>query len=369
MNGLRSGARTLATSLAFVTAAHGAALAETPIRAGDHLSVVVYNHPDLSSAVVVTSDGDLSLPVVGEIHVEGLGSAAAAERIRVALARVMRSPSVVVRVTGQGQSLFFTGAVVGTLPFTPGESLVSAIGDFLAKSGPSPAAAGAGPGPSSMIDLRSVGVKRGQNDLGTFDIETLGRSGHPGPTLEPGDLVTLVDKPVRVDVRGDVKSPGPVYLYRGETLAQAVDQAGAFSATTSLSQIVLHRDGTDRTVSSAGAEFTGPAMDGDVLTLRPAPHVDVYGMVTTPGEIVLKNDRSLLSALYAAGGPTHYADLRHVEVVSNGAVRYVDVAALTHGDLHVNASLADGDVVFVPEGHKIDLLPVLETFGAIRSLL
>jgi polysaccharide export outer membrane protein len=80
----------------------------------------------------------------------------------------------------------------------------------------------------------------------------------------------------------------------------------------------------------------------------------VLGQVPTPGEFVLKNGSTLLSALYVAGGPTKWANVRDIEVVHNGDRKSYDLRGLQHGDLAPNVPLVDGDVVYVPEGHKID---------------
>lgn len=358
---------TTATLVSVLCLCGARASAETVVHAGDHVDVTVYNHPDLSTSATVTSDGDISLPVAGELHVEGLSSNAIAQRVRDALGRVMISPSVLVRVTAEGRNIFFTGSRVGTIAFEPSEHLVSAIGDFFQETSSGSRASSAA---VTAIDLRAVGLERDGHSMGTFNVEELGRTGESGPTLQPGDLVTLIDKPVRVDIIGDVRTPGPVYIYPGESLTEAVEEAGSFSPTTSLSHIVLERAGNERVISSAGAEFTAPAENGDVLTLQAAPHVNVFGMVSTPGEVILKNDTTLLSALYSAGGPTKWADVKHIRIVSHdGDARYVDLAKLVHGDLTANVALNDGDMIFVPEGHRLDATPVIETINAARAFL
>jgi polysaccharide export outer membrane protein len=77
-------------------------------------------------------------------------------------------------------------------------------------------------------------------------------------------------------------------------------------------------------------------------------------MVYQPGITTLKNNFTLLSAMYSAGGISKWADLRNVQVTHDGEVTHYDVTALTHGDVSQNPMLADGDTVFVPEGHKVD---------------
>jgi protein involved in polysaccharide export with SLBB domain len=311
------------------------------------------------------SGGDIPLPVAGAVPVEGLTEAQAAARIQTALLPYLRLPTVDVQIVQQSQSIFFTGSMIGVQPYQPGETLGTAIGAFGQKTadaqGNSLINAGA-------IDLRNVRIQRDGKALPAVNLETLARTGDSGPRLEPGDLVLLAAKPVRVDIRGDLKNPGAVYLYPDDTLAQAVAEAGGYSSTTSLNAIVLHRNGVDQTVSSAGSVFTAPAHDGDVLTLQPAPHVSVLGMVQKPGDTTLQNSSTLLSAVYAAGGPSDHADLAHIKVVHGDQTQTYSVSRLLRGDLTQNAPVHDGDIVFIPQGHRIDPGAVFGTIAGMASL-
>jgi protein involved in polysaccharide export with SLBB domain len=187
--------------------------------------------------------------------------------------------------------------------------------------------------------------------------------------LQPGDIILLAAKPVHVDVRGDIKTPGTSYLSEGDTLAQAVAQAGGFASTTSMNAILLRRNGTEKIVSSAGPEFNGPARNGDVIVLRPAPHVSVVGMVEKPGDALLQNDASLMSALYQAGGPAQHADLAHVKITRAGQEHTYNISRLMHGDVSQNVPVYDGDVIVVPKGRTgINFDAILGTLGGLASL-
>jgi polysaccharide export outer membrane protein len=354
----------LAISLPLLcTAGALASSAETPIHAGDKVHVTIYNHPDLSVDAVVTGTGEIAVPIAGNVTVEGLNPSAAAFKVALALRPALRRPAVAVNVTEQIPQLFFTGTQMGVQAYQPGETLAAAIGS-LPLRGTDTFAARA----SEAIDLRDVRVERGGKVIGTYDLEALGRQGDPGPRLQSGDVIEVANKPVRVDVVGIVKTPGSVYLYANDTLAQAVEQSGGFSGEASLTNVVLHRDGTDQVVSAAGYAMTAPARDGDTLTIQPAPHVNVFGMVTTSGEYALRANPSLLTALYEAGGPNKWADVKHIRVIHLGVTSEHDISGLTHGDTSANLPLADGDVVFVPEGHRIDALPFLEALSGLTNL-
>jgi polysaccharide biosynthesis/export protein len=363
----------LVLALAVAMFSHPAsAVAQTPIRPGDKLQITVFNHADLSQQVVVTANGDAPVPLAGGVSVEGVNEAVAAKRIAAALTPYLRRPTVEVRILQQGQSIFFTGLMVGVQPYRPGETLGSAVAAFTTgqseTGAPENAIVSQGAARATAVDFRRVRIERGAIASEVINLEALARQGDSGPRLQPGDIVLLAAKPIRVDVRGDVRTPATVYLYPGEPLTQAVNEAGGFRPTTSLAGIALHRDGKDRLVSAAGAEFVAEAHDGDIVTLRPAPHVSVLGSVEKPGDTTLQVGSTLLSALYEAGGPNRYADLKHIKVLHGGTQTIHDVQQLTHGDLSQDVTINDGDVVYVPEGHKIEPNGFFNAIGALASL-
>jgi polysaccharide export outer membrane protein len=349
-------------------ASFASASAQTRIEPGDKLQLTVFNHPDLSSEMTVTSSGEVRVPIAGEVAVEGLSQEMASARVQKALGPFLFHPSIDLRVLSQGQSIFFTGSLVGVQPFSPGETLGAAIGQFRQALSIQQAAASVTGATLNSIDLRRVRIERSKHALPEVDLEAVERSGDAGPRLEPGDTVLLSSKPIRVDVRGNLNIPTAVYVYPGDTLAQAVAEVGPYSANTSLTSIGLRRDGVDSVVTSAGGAFTAPAHDGDVVTLEPAPHVSVLGMVEKPGDATLQARPTLLNALYEAGGPNRFADLGRVQITHDGQSRILDISRLTHGDMSQNTTVHDGDVIFVPEGHKIDFSAFSNALGALSSL-
>ena len=159
---------------------------------------------------------------------------------------------------------------------------------------------------------------------------------------------------MRVDVRGEVAAPGPIYLYETDTLEQALLEAGGPLSSASTADASLLREGAETALPLGSAALRQPPHNGDTIVVRAAPHVTVIGQVPSPGEFTLRNGSTLLSALYVAGGPTKWANVRGVEVVHDGVRQSYDLSGVQHGDLSANVPLTDGDVVYVPEGHRID---------------
>jgi protein involved in polysaccharide export with SLBB domain len=322
-----------------------------------------------TDSVTVAADGTISIPVARTVAVAGKSTDEIAKLIEQRLSAYVRQPAVTVRLLQQSQLIFLTGATIGTLPYLPGETLSSALGQlreqFEKDLGTlTPIDKNGGTLSRSAIDMRAIVIERDKNREAPVDGETLLQSGLPGPTLAPGDTLLFASKPVRVDVRGEVTAPGSIFLYPGDSLEQALLLAGGPLGGASTVDSGLIRDGSETPLPLGSAALRQPALNGDVIVVRAAPHVTVLGQVPNPGEYALKNGSTLLSALYVAGGPTKWANVRDIQVVHAGARQTYDLRDLTHGDLSSNVPLVDGDVVFVPEGHRIDASLFFQALGA-----
>ena len=355
--------------LALVVAMMTPALALV-VHAGDELQVTVYNHPELSRKVTVDGAETVSLPLAGLVKVRGLDTTQIAEHIQEALAPYVIKPAVDVELTAQSTSVFISGGPGGVLKYEPGETLMAAIAELppVDKTASDNKISGLAGLQRSRVDLHRVDVERDGASLGTFDLMQLSAKGEGGPQLQPGDTIALVNKEDVVHVLGDVKYPGATYVSKDETLADAIDQAGGVLDTAASAHIVLERGDTKQSLALGDAALREPAQNGDVLVVPTAPRVSVVGMVDKPGVFPLKTDFSLLNALYQAGGPTKWADLSKVQVVHEGEKNNYDIGALVHGDMSQNPPLKDGDVVFVPEGHKIDWAPIFSSLLPILYL-
>jgi len=345
--------------------------ASAAVHPGDQLFVTVYDHPELSGSVTVDTTERISLPLAGSIDVHGLEANQIAARLQQSFATYIQKPAVNVQLKNQQFSLFVAGGPGGTLKYEPGETLLAALGDLAPRVQEVPQKDGTLKSGDltdlerSRLDLRRVGVARDGKSIGTFDALALSGNGQPGPVLQPGDTLVFVDKPDAVRVIGEVARPGYAALTNDEPLSDAIAQVGGTLPTAATSHIELQRDGVTQMLALGDPRFNAPGKTGDVLVIPAAPRVNIVGLVDKPGAVILRTDTSLLSALYEAGGPTKWADLTQVQVMQNGAKSSYDITKLVHGDVTQNPQLKDGDVVFVPEGHKIDFSGVLNSlFGA-----
>ncbi len=83
---------------------------------GDQLLISVWQNPDLSLAVPVRPDGQISLPLVGDAQAKGLTPEALSESLAKKLSKFIRTPNVTTIVTAANSAIYsnrirITGAV------------------------------------------------------------------------------------------------------------------------------------------------------------------------------------------------------------------------------------------------------------------
>ncbi len=113
---------------------------------GDALQVSVWRNPDLSVGVTVRPDGKVSVPLVGDIRVDGKSTSELSQEIETKLADFIRNPKVTVIITNPTSAEFIhrirvTGAVAQqqSIPYRKGITVLDVI---LAAGGLSPFANG-----------------------------------------------------------------------------------------------------------------------------------------------------------------------------------------------------------------------------------
>ena len=113
---------------------------------GDTLQVSVWRNPDLSANVTVLPDGKISVPLVGDLRVDGKTTAQLSNEIETKLADFIRNPKVTVIVTTPTSAEFIhrirvTGAVATqqSIPYRKGITVLDVV---LAAGGLTPFANG-----------------------------------------------------------------------------------------------------------------------------------------------------------------------------------------------------------------------------------
>ena len=203
-----------------------------------------------------------------------------------------------------------------------------------------------------------------------MDVESFFAGGAQGaaPAAQDGDSIFIPALDHRVLVMGEVASPGAYQLQRGAKLLDAIAAAGGATARASLDSVTVYAAGKPdqagkRAIGEGRALFAGSAQDnpelspGDMVVVSSrAIYVSVVGRVARPGTYELLSGARIVDALAAAGGVASGADagaVVHSRRGSGTGSATLDAEALLRDpSLDVNALLADGDALFVPEARE-----------------
>lgn len=182
-----------------------------------------------------------------------------------------------------------------------------------------------------------------------------------------------------VFVGGAVKTPGQ-YPISPETdigLYRAIALAGGMAENADRQGVQLIRTASAEKVETYDLSTNRPYKDirvgvNDLVFVTPLSVVEVQGQVQTPGKLFIRGEIGIVQVLARAGGPTQEADLSAlVKVAKDGTLsefnrseQFWKSAENTSSPSTPPATLSDGDVLYVPNVFKVDLIYVT---GYVRS--
>lgn len=211
----------MAVALACGMGAAGAA--ELPLGSSDVLKVSVYNNPDLTVETRVSDSGFITFPLVGQVQVGGLSTAAAEKKLATLLESggFVKRPQVNIIVSlMQSQQVSVLGQVnrPGRFPLDGARTVM----DMLAMAGGITLEGG---DMVTLVHQRAEGAPKEH-----VDIVNLVRDGGTGRNVElvGGDIV-YVERAPRFYIYGEVQRAGMFKLERGMTVLQALASGGGLT--------------------------------------------------------------------------------------------------------------------------------------------
>jgi polysaccharide biosynthesis/export protein len=238
------------------------------IEAGDLISVVVFDTPELSTSARVTQDGEVNLPVLGLLKVAGLTTSEAAAKMETELRsrQLILDPHVTIFVTeyaSQGATIMGEVRSPGVYPTLGTRRLL----DMLSLAGGVQSTAGKTVSIVHRNDPQHpVMIAMQANPANLFAQEN--------PIILPGDTIVVAKAGV-VYVIGDVLKPGgflidnntPISVMQSLSLAGGWDKTAALSRTKLIRKTPEGREEVDLDLKHVtyGAQADIPVKDGDIL--------------------------------------------------------------------------------------------------------
>ena len=206
---------------------------------GDLLEIKVFELEQLSQTVRVSEDGSITLPLLGQVMVEGLTQEGTAIRVANLLAqRYVKNPQVTVFIKEyKSKQVAVIGAVdkPGSYELVGRRNLlqmISAAGGFTDQAG------------DEIYVLREG--QKGDTQSIRIDLRDLVVNGNQALNIaiEPNDVINVpVDREIKVFVFGRVTQPGALKFKLSEkvTLLKAIAQAGGWAEGAKQSAVVITR--------------------------------------------------------------------------------------------------------------------------------
>lgn len=210
---------------------------------GDILSVIVFDHPELTlpagpqrsaaeSGFQVASDGTITYPYIGSIRASGRSAGQIREELSTRLADFIPNPQVEVRIAAyNSQSVVVSGAVEA-----PNRQALTSVRLSLIE------AINAAGGFADDADPRIVSIQR-SGRVFTIDLEGFleGGIGQNNPVLRDGDIVNVPRRRAEeAYLLGEVARPDVVDLSREPiTLTQAITRSGGLQQSRANARGVL----------------------------------------------------------------------------------------------------------------------------------
>lgn len=218
----------------------GGALTDRPIFPGETVHVAVFGAPDFSTDMQVSEEGDIAIPVVGAVHLEGLDSLKAERLIEARLKdlNLILDPYVTVTIDNPGTGITVLGEVRAPGIYQPTGN--HTLADLLAAAGGLTANTG------RVIQISSDHGPKKAVDL-AWD-PTMHNTANYSYPVHAGDQVLV--RPCGIAyVGGHVAKPGAYSLCgsRTITLSELVALAGGETPFTALRHAYLIRTQPDGT--------------------------------------------------------------------------------------------------------------------------
>lgn len=238
---------------------------------GDTLQITVFGQPELSATITVSVAGNIIVPVVGSIAVDGLSPAAVASRVTAGLRakNYLQDPQVSVEVLQvRSQMTSILGEVMrpGRYPLEGRLSLLEllAMAGGLKETADDTAVLLR---KSSSPNAVAPGASQSRLELYVGGRQALSRAVQDVP-LMAGDVV-YIGPAKRFFIYGEVARAGAYPMEDGLTVMRAVSLGGGLSQRASERRITINRKvtGTERE-ETLKATLTDPVLPGDVI------HVD-----------------------------------------------------------------------------------------------
>jgi len=273
----------------------------------DEIIMNIYGYSERSYNLAVSPEGEIYIPNVGPILVNGLSIEQATKKIKSKLAstiyQAINSGKTSVQISlGKIKSIRVTIIGQAEKPGTYTISSLSTLYNLLYLCG----------GPNDQGSYRNIELFR-QNKLErTADLYSFLCKGNQSDNvlLQEGDLIKIPYCKKQVTVSGSVKREGKFEMLEGESFWNLLEYCGGFKDVAYKENLTVYRltEKNRKIIDLNTLDFNHfNIQSGDVFQIKTigdeyANKVSIVGSVYMPGDYELKENTGLLDIIEKAGG-------------------------------------------------------------------
>jgi len=273
----------------------------------DELIINVFGYSEKTYNVTVSEEGNIYLPQIGPLFVNGLSIEQASAKIRSKLAatiyKAIGSGKTRVQISlGKIRSIRITVIGEAKKPGTYTVSSLTTLFNLLYLCG----------GPTDLGSYRKIELIRGNELKRTIDLYGFLLKGdqRDNVLLKEGDVIRIPYYITRVILNGNVRHKGKYELIESETLANLMQYAGGFADDAYKASVTIYQltekerrivDLNKDRFSSYKPQSSDSVMVGKLLD-RFENRLIITGAVMRPGEYELSSNLTLKGLIEKAGG-------------------------------------------------------------------
>ncbi len=321
----------------------------------DELVISVYGFSEKKYNLTINESGEIYIPTVGPIYLNGLSIEEAAEKIKSKLAstiyRAINTGKTKVQVTlGKIRSIRVTVIGQAKKPGTFTVSSLTTLYNILYLCG----------GPTSMGSYRDIQIIRGNQLKRTADLYDFLVEGNQKDNiiLQEGDVIRIPYYQNRVTLSGNVKREGKFEMLDGETFTDLLKYCGGFTDNAYRGSITVVRitDTAKKIIDLNAAQFSSFKTNGSDKYIVGKLHdefgnrIVITGSVLRPGPYELTPDLTINALIDKAGGLSREAYTKRISIfryLKNKMPTMLSVDLDSVNDLSKNIYLVKDDSVVV----------------------
>lgn len=328
----------------------------------DGLLVSVYGVQEYNGELVVSDEGNINIPNVGQIRVAGLTIEAATEKLK----GVMGSKVYTYLKTG-GSKLTVTLNKIRSIKVTiigaylPGNYTLSSLAtvfNALYLAG----------GPSEFGSFREIELLRNNKIIKVIDLYRMLLKGDQSDNigLKDNDVIRIPSYKKRITINGQIKRPGIFEVLPGEKFSNMIDYASGFTDTAYTSSVKVYQN-NDRERKIKDLNKTDfpvyEPQSGDIFVVsrilnRFQNRVKISGSVFRPDTYEVSDRLTVKDLIERADGLKEDAYMGRAQIIRleddlTRSILSFDVRKALSGDQLNNILLKREDEVFISSIHEL----------------